>query len=77
MAAVLKPVQKVFGGLLGGSTPTPQVAPATPTMGSDAVQRAAEEEARRRSNAGRASTIFAGETDTAPAASKIFLGAGS
>ena len=75
MGGVVKSFGKLFGG---GDLPTPAAAPATPGIGDDAVQRAAEEEARKRGNAGRASTIFAGSSDsnTPTGASRIFLGAG-
>jgi hypothetical protein len=39
------------------------------------VQAAADEEARKRANAGRASTVLAGE-EAAPSAQRVLLGAG-
>lgn len=76
MGGLVKSIGGIFGG---GDLPTPAAAPAAPTIGSDAVQRAAEEEARKRANAGRASTVFtgaSGQNDTGTGASKILLGAG-
>lgn len=75
MGGVLKPITKILGG---GDLPTPAAAPAAPTLSDDVAQRAAEEEARKRGNAGRASTIFAGSSDTGTptGASRLFLGAG-
>lgn len=81
MGGVLKPITKLLGG--GSDLPTPAAAPAAPSISNpdvnnNAVQLAAEEEARKRNNAGRASTIFAGgsESGTPTGASRLFLGAG-
>jgi hypothetical protein len=79
-------VQKIFDpldltgkafGLFGGGSKTPAPAPASaaPTIDNRAVQSAADEEARKRANAGRASTVLAGE-EAAPSAQRVLLGAG-
>lgn len=76
MGGALKSVAKVFGG--GDDMPAVAPAPATPTVSDPAVGAAADEEARKRANAGRASNIIAGaaEEEQKASAKRVLLGAG-
>jgi hypothetical protein len=61
---------------LGGDAPAAPVAPPpTPSMADKSVQEAAEA-ARKRSGAGRPSTILGGATDEEEESAKLLLGAG-
>ncbi len=71
--ALVKPLTKMFSS----DTPSPTPAPAAPSVADDSARRAAEEEARLRSNRGRASTIFAGESSSGATAKRVLLGAGA
>ena len=67
-------ITKAFSGLFGGDRPSVSAPPPVPKM-SDA-QLAAEEENRKRANAGRASTILTGAEDEQAKAKRVLLGAG-
>ena len=65
-----------FIGELFGAGKSPPVAPAPPVPTLADVDPAVLEERRKRGNAGRASTILAGEDNSTTGSSQILLGQG-